>query len=54
MTSQTGERNDRMRQKVRASGSQETPTQKPITDTESNNRITKIESDIAKVATNMN
>ena len=41
-----------MRQK--ASGSQETATQKPVTDTESNKRITKIEADIAKVSTNMN
>ena len=47
------ERTDRVKQKVRASGQQESGDKKPTSDSDSGSRICKIESDLAKISTNM-
>jgi len=48
------ERTDRVKQKVRASGQQQSVDQKPTSDSDPGSRISKIESDLAKMSTNMN
>ena len=47
------ERTDRVKQKVRASGQQESVDKKPTSDSDSGSRICKIESDLTKMSTNM-